>query len=184
MATEAKPELNSSMDSAELSRWYWTGSELADLARELGVARSGSKMELIERIAAKLSGDPLPPLPERPSRVNSINEPLSEETLVPRGQSCTQAIRYFLKNKIGKNFRFDASMRDFFHQSDGTRTLGDAISHWYSTRDRDVEPIGDQFELNRFTRSWYRDNPMDSREELLRAWETYKATPVELRGRA
>lgn len=179
--TEQRPELNRGLDPAELQRWYWKGSELSSFARELGISTRGPKAALVARLSATLAGAPLP-REERPrGRTDGMVEPLELSTLIPPGQSCTQAIRKFMVAQLGTRFSFDGPMREFFHGSDGSRTLEDAVSHWRSTRDRGPQPIGVQFELNRFSRSWHQSNPEGTRAEMLIAWEEYKSLPVERR---
>ena len=78
-------------------------------------------------------------------------------------------LREFFQEEVGPSFRFDAAMREFVASGEG-RTLGAAVDHWWATRDRADAPIGPQFELNRFTRQWWRANPGGSRDELPAAW--------------
>lgn len=75
-------------------------------------------------------------------------------------------------------------MRQWFAETDGTETLGDAVAHWQATRGKSSEEIGRQFELNRFTRSWHAAHPDGSHEQLLDAWRHYRSLPVDARERA
>ena len=84
--------------------------------------------------------------------------------------------------RLGPSFRFDAAMRAFVADGAG-RTLGDAVDHWRLSRNRRDGPIGPQFELNRFTRAWWRANPGGTREQLRAAWLAYRDAPEEERGR-
>ncbi len=47
-----------------------------------------------------------------------------------------------------------------------------------------TKPIDAQFELNRFTRTFYQQNPTASAKELRAAWLRYRSLPVDERGRA
>jgi hypothetical protein len=51
-----RPELDAVQDPTDITGWYWTKSELIQIARRLGVPRSGSKQDLIEAITASLAG--------------------------------------------------------------------------------------------------------------------------------
>ena len=104
--------------------------------------------------------------------------------MIPPGQPCTQQVRHWLVGAVGPPFRFDGPMREFFASADGSRTLGDAVTHWHRTRKQTARPIDPQFELNRFTRQWHLDHPNGSRAELLADWARYRALPVDQRGRA
>jgi hypothetical protein len=175
-----RPALSAQLTGAELRRWYWLLSELVGLARTLGVSTSGSKVELTERLCAVLDGGPsAPPRGRRTSGVQ-LSGPLDDATVIPPGQRCTEHLRGYFVTQIGSGFRFDRSMRDFIGSGAG-RTLGEAVDHWRATRsttEREIEP---QFELNRFTRAWYRTHPDGSRSDLLTAWQTHRSLPAELR---
>ncbi len=80
----------------------------------------------------------------------------------------------------GAGFHADRHMRRFLKEGAG-KTLGDAVEHWISTRDAAEDEIKPQFELNRFTRQWWRANSDGSREELRDAWLVYRSTPVDKR---
>jgi hypothetical protein len=92
----------------------------------------------------------------------------------------SRELRDWFAAEIGPQFHSDQHMRDFMRQGSG-RTLGDAVDHWYATRDAPRPEISGQFELNRFTRDWRAGNPDGTREELLAAWAQYRDTPADER---
>ncbi|WP_328393632.1 SAP domain-containing protein [Streptomyces sp. NBC_00390] len=184
---ESRPPLNAAMTGSELLRWYWTLAELTGLARSTGVSTAGGKAELTARLAAALDGAPpsaeVLPAPARRSRaVPQLAAPVAAGTVIPEGQRCSQVLRAFFAARIGPAFRFDAFMRAFIAESAG-RTLGDAVQHWYDTREEAARPqeVGAQFEFNRFLRSWHAEHPSGTRAEALNAWRVHRATP---KGRA
>lgn len=166
------------MSADEFTRWYWTVAELRPFARELGVSSSGVKGELSARIAARLAGQDAPPEPRR--RRTRLQPPLTKDTVIPDGVVLSRELRDFFVEQIGPQFHSDQHMRAFLRDGHG-RTLGDAVDHWYRTRDAPAPAIGEQFELNRFTRSWYAKNPGGSRADLLAAWAAYRAAPADRR---
>lgn len=181
---EGRPALTPRLTGAELRRWYWLRSELADLARRIGVSAAGNKAALTDRLAAALDGQPLPPAtPRRPAPAAQLDGALSMDTVIPAGQRCSQALRAFFTDHIGAAFAFDAAMRGFITDQAGS-TLGDAITHWHATRSSFPRPIDAQFELNRFTRQWYFDHPGGTRSDLQQAWAAYRNTPTDLRPHA
>lgn len=185
MTDENRPHLTSQLSGAELLRWYWLKDELSEFARQLGIRATGGKELLTRRIAAKL--DDLPFVESKPARGTSgsqLSGPLTLTTVIPNGQRCSQAVRAWFVEQVGATFGFDAEMRAFFSQSDGTQTLQDALAHYRSTRDQGAKPIDAQFEYNRFTRAWHEANPTGHREELLRDWQTYRSLPLDQRPRA
>ncbi len=177
-----RPVLSPALPAAQLRRWYWTLAELNGLARELGVPRGGGKQALTERLAAVLEGESPPAPVRRSGGGRQLQRPLTTATVIPEGQRCSQALREFFRAQIGAGFTFDAFMRDFIATGAG-RTLGDAVSHWHSTRARAArpQPIAPQFELNAFLRRWRAAHPDASREDGLAAWREYRSLPVEER---
>jgi len=154
-------------------------------ARRLGVRATGGKDLLTRRIAAALDGALFdePPAPAR-SAGAQLAGPLTLQTVIPRGQRCSQVVRAWFVEQVGAHFSFDAEMRAFFAGTDGTHTMQDALDHYRSTRGRDAKPIDSQFEYNRFTRAWHETHPTGTRDNARRAWRDYRERPVDQRGRA
>ncbi|WP_404321018.1 hypothetical protein [Arthrobacter luteolus] len=182
MRSTERPALSPSLGPAEFRRWYWLKEELQAFARTQEISAAGSKEQLAERIAAFLSGAPLPPPAARPhvSRQRLV-PPLTIHTVIPAGHPCSQVLREFFVNALGPGFRFDAPMREFFAANDGTATLAAALDHWHATRDTAARPISPQFELNRFSRDWHAAHPGGSRDQMIQAWKAYRALPVDQR---
>lgn len=177
----ARPGLSSVSSSSELARWYWTKDELAVECRRRGLAASGAKDHLIARLGARLDGAiPLSHAPRKPS-TRQLSGPIDSATVIPTGQRCSQVLRAWFEEQIGPSFHFDAEMRDFVGESNGTRTLGDALEHWNATRTLSGREIGAQFELNRFLRKWHSQNPGRDHGEAVSAWKAHRALPIELR---
>lgn len=165
-------------------RWYWLKAELEDFARVLEVRATGSKDVLAARIAAVLAGRPFEePKPERRPRGQQLVAPLSPSTPIPVGQRSSQVVRAWMLEQIGASFHFDAEMRAFFANTDGTQTMQDAVDYFHASRDQGSRTIDDQFEYNRFTRAWHEKHPAGSRDELLSDWRSYRETPIDKRGR-
>ncbi len=83
--------------------------------------------------------------------------------------------------EVGPTFHFDAAMRTFFADADGTGTLADARAHWLATRDLPAGEIGAQFEFNRFTRAWHAAHPDGTTAQCRAAWAAHRALPTDLR---
>ncbi|WP_206422661.1 DUF6434 domain-containing protein [Nocardioides pantholopis] len=182
--SDERPALDRGISGAELQRWYWRKDELAGFARQLGVRATGGKDLLTRRIVAFLDGvEFAEPAPRHSSGSAQLSGCLGPETVIPRGQRCSQVLRAWFSERLGSAFHFDAEMRAFFVGTDGTQTLQDALDHWRATRGQGAQSIGEQFEFNRFTRAWHETHPGGPREELLAAWRDYRARPVEERGR-
>ncbi|MGP6175041.1 DUF6434 domain-containing protein [Corynebacterium sp. A21] len=182
---DARPALQPGISTREFQRWYWLKEELISFARELGIPTSGAKDLLTRRIAAKLAGENLPePAVIRRSRSRQLSGELSARTEIPAGQRCSQVLRAWFTQQLGTGFHFDAPMREFFANTDGTQTLADALNHWHVTREQVPGSIDPQFEYNRFTRAWHRDHPEGTPAQLRSAWRAYRSQPIDQRGRA
>lgn len=153
--------------------------ELLHVARSLALPTTGGKQLLTERIAAALDGTEFVEPAPRQARAKQLSGQLSAETVIPRGQRCSQVVRAWFTEQVGPGFHFDEPLREFFRTTDGTDTLASALAHWHATRHTAPKRIGPQFEYNRFTRDWYIKNPGGTREQLLDAWQAYRARPVD-----
>ena len=182
--SETRPALSSALSGAELSRWYWTLSELTALAKSLGVPRGGGKVALASRLAAALDGAPPAPAVRRAQAGPQLVGPLSAETVIGPGQRCSQPLRAYFRQRIGPGFTFDEFMRAFIATGAG-RTLDEAVDHWHATRPQAARqrPIGAQFELNAFLRRRRVSHPGESRQEALVAWRRHRSLPASERER-
>ena len=173
-----RPEPSTEIAPEDVERWYWTVAELRQIARDLGVPTGGRKAELAARVRAALAGESLP-RPESRHRARLEGE-LTRDTVIPDGVVLSRHLRDWFVSELGEGFRADRHLRDFLRNGTG-RNLGEAADHYRATRDAPPAEIEPQFELNRFTRLWWKANPSGSREELNRAWREYREAPAELR---
>lgn len=105
---------------------------------------------------------------------------LNRQTVIPEGLVLSRHLREWFEAELGPGFRFDRHLREFLRDGAG-RNLGDAVDHYRATRDAEPGEIEPQFELNRFTRLWWQENPRGTREDLERAWRSYRDAPAESR---
>lgn len=173
-----RPEPSSSLEPGDIDRWYWTQVELRQIARDLGVSTGGRKAELAARVKAALADEPLPDSSGRPR--TRLEGELTRDTVIPDGVVLSRHLRDWFASELGPGFRADRHLREFLRDGAG-RTLGEAADHYRATRDSPPQEVESQFELNRFTRAWWRANPGGTRAQLLEAWRVYRETPVERR---
>lgn len=174
-ADEVRPEATPALTGAELLRWYWLKSELAALARQLGVRTGGGKQELTQRVAAALDGLAAPEATSRAPvpRSKQLSGPLGRDTVIPPGQRSSQLLREFFEHELGPAFSFDARMRAFI--AEGGHTLDQALNFWRSGRgERPMSEIGAQFELNAFLRDWHTRHRGGTRSEAMAAWRIHR----------
>lgn len=179
-----RPALTRELTATEFLRWYWLKAELCAFVRTLGLSATGSKQDVTARIAACLEGKTPPSPSTRQNKSGKqLEAPLTRETLIPSGQRASQVLREFFEREAGSGFRFTGPIRTFLAESQGDRTLGEAITVYQSGRGQKAEAIGAQFELNRFTRAFHEQHPGATAKEVRAAWIRYRALPVDQRGR-
>ena len=162
-------------DERTLRRWYWLRSELVQIARRIGVGTTGGKLELAERICARLEERPPPPPAVRARSRNALPAALTAEVVLRKGQRCTEQLRTWMRGEVGPTFVFDAPMREAVGA--GGITLNELVALWHATRDREPSEIGPQFELNRFSRAWHIDHPNGRHAQMLADWEEHRSRP-------
>jgi SAP domain-containing new25/Domain of unknown function (DUF6434) len=180
-----RPPLARSLDATEFRRWYWLKQELLDFAKQEGIATSGDKPTLSNRIALFLTGVDAQQISTtirtaRHTISRRLPEPLTAETVLGPRQASSQQLRTFFETEIGRRFSYDVHMRTFL-ASDQHKTLGDAVEHWYATRGAAKPETLPQLELVRFTKAWHAANPTGTQVECRAAWQRYKALPIDER---
>jgi SAP domain-containing new25/Domain of unknown function (DUF6434) len=176
-----RPPLSRSLTGAEFRRWYWLKSELLVFARAEGLALSGDKPTLANRIVGLLDGLAVGPSSSSSRPVSRrLPEPLTFDTVLGPNQASSQQLRAFFVRAIGRRFSYDIHMRTFL-ASDHAKTLGEAVAHWHATRDAVKPETLPQLELVRFTKAWHLKHPEGTQAECRKAWKLYKALPADER---
>jgi hypothetical protein len=176
-----KPSLQKGLNVQDFYSYYWLKEELQTFCRENGMSISGSKIEIVDRIATFLqTGEIKKPLRKRksPSK-ESISTDLSLDTVITENHRCSQAVRAFFKSEIPK-FHFSTYIQNYFKENVG-KTYRDVVNAWYEEEKRNKAPsykkeIGPQFEYNQFIRDYFADpkNKGKSQEDAIKAWNTIK----------
>jgi hypothetical protein len=176
-----KPSLQKGLNVQDFYSYYWLKEELQTFCRENGMSISGSKIEIVDRIATFLqTGEIKKPLRKRksPSK-ESISTDLSLDTVITENHRCSQAVRAFFKSEIPK-FHFSTYIQNYFKENVG-KTYRDVVNAWYEEEKRKKAPsykkeIGPQFEYNQFIRDYFADpkNKGKSQEDAIKAWNTIK----------
>jgi Domain of unknown function (DUF6434) len=105
---------------------------------------------------------------------------LTSQTVLGPKQASSQQLRTFFTEAIGPRFSYDIHMRTFL-ASNETKTLGEAVAHWYATRNTVKPETLPQLELVRFTKAWHRAHPAGTQLQCRAAWKHYKSLPVDQR---
>ena len=173
-----RPALNAQLSAETFQRWYWLKDELAAFCRGVGIPSGGSKQTLTERIARYLTtGEKSAPAAQKPSHKGQMPATFTRETVIGPGWTCSQALRAFFEQELGRSFHFDATLRDFIHHGQG-KTLQEAIRAWENAQTNPVEKdIAPQFEYNRHIRAYLKAHPGAGLREAIAAWKEYKQHP-------
>ena len=98
----------------------------------------------------------------------------SLDELIPHGVVCSQDLRAFFQQHIGKGFHFKVEFQKWLHENAG-KTYGDAVEA-YKTLEHPTE-IWPQFEYNQYVRDFFADNKGASLDDAIRCWHWKKVQP-------
>jgi hypothetical protein len=121
-----RPQLKLGLSVEEFRRWYWLKSELLVFCQTEGLTCAGPKPDLAARIDAYLRGAAQPSV-NRVSRKGVMPRYFTEQTVIGEGWRCGPSLGQFFRGNCGKNFRFNAAIRNFIHTQAGP-TLAEAIA--------------------------------------------------------
>jgi hypothetical protein len=170
-----RPALEKTLDAATFKKYYYLKEELVSFCRRNALPASGGKQELTERIVVFLeSGKILPP---RKKEVRSHTSGIIDaDTIIEENVVCSENLRAFFKEQIGKSFSFNTTFQTWLKENSG-RTYGEAVEAYRRTAKVKKETkgeIGRQFEYNTYIRDFFQDNPGLSLEDAILCWKTKK----------
>jgi len=171
-----RPLLDSRLSAETFLRYYWLKEELSAFCRSCGLSTVGSKQALTERVANYLeTGDKFGPTPAvRRSSKGQMPATFTRATVIGAGWRCSQSLRAFFEQEIGRSFHFDATLRDVIHHGQG-KTLQEAILAWEAAQRSPLETeIAPQFEYNRHIREYLKANPGVGLRAAIRVWNELK----------
>ncbi|MEO0389902.1 MAG: DUF6434 domain-containing protein [Pseudomonadota bacterium] len=181
--TEQRPPIDTISTGAELKRWYWLRTELADRARALGVSQSGRKFDILDRIAHFLdTGEHLrAPKARHSSTFDWHAAPLSDATVVTDSYRNTQNVRRYFTARLGKGFAFNTEFMAWMKANAG-RTLADACAEYRAIAARKAarggkSDIARDNQFNQYTRDFLAANPHLGMDDVRRIWALKRARP-------
>lgn len=185
--TEIRPDPYLVKAPAELKRWYWTKAELTDLARYHGLTRSGSKFEVLDRIATFLETGEIPEKRTASSKQMSKfdwgHTPLALTTTITDNYRNTQNVRAFFQVHIGPSFQFTIAFMEWMKNSAG-RPLSEAVTEYERQVQDSLDPskqttIKPHNQYNRYMRDFIADNPSASISDARKAWNNKRKFPTK-----
>lgn len=180
-----RPDLETIADAATFRDWYWLKAELMDYCRAHGLATTGKKADLADRIAHYLeTGDRVAPASRKRARPSSsfdwAHAELTRETVITDSYTNGPNTRAFFEREIGPRFRFSIAFMDWMRTNTG-KTLGDAVEAWLALEqrrkkgERSVIPEGNQY--NRYVRDFFDANPGRTMAEARASWLAKRNRP-------
>ena len=178
-----RPTLNQDIQLQDFQRYYWLKEELQQFCRANGLSASGSKLEITDRITKFLETGEIVK-PTRSRKQKPPEGPLSLETVIMEGHTCSQNVHHFFKQYI-PNFHFSTAIQNYFKENIG-KTYQDALNFWHEEQQRLKDPaykkeLAPQFEYNQFIRDYFADtkNKGKTKHDAIEAWNIIKAQPRE-----
>jgi hypothetical protein len=188
MPRSAKPSMSGPIRVSDLKDYYWSMSELKQIAKRLGLPAGGPKPMLMSRIESKLRGRSeerrtkhLATLPQRDS-----DQALHRNTPVKNYKSDAKT-RAFFRSQIGPHFHFTYRLNQFRMSKSGL-TYGDLVDEWIAENNRRKDPkykpaIARHGEYNQYIRDYFSDrrNKGKSFQDAAASWNSIKGRRGERR---
>ena len=140
-------------------------------SRQLNIYRNGKKVLILAGKAAPkvLIDDRLATLIGFPTK-----QGISLDDVIPQKVVCSQELRAFFVEHIGKGFHFKTEFQDWLHSNAG-KTFRDAVSAYHSIEHpKEIKP---QFEYNQYIRDFFADNKGATLKDAIRCWHWKKLQP-------
>ena len=173
-----RPELNKELDTVTFRSFYYLKQELIDFCRENRLPTSGSKTELVDRIAHFLdTGNVLKSSANKKAAVPVGT--FTEDTVIEPNIVCSEKHRAFFREKIGKRFSFNVPFQKWLKANAG-KTYGDAIRAYHrilEEKKKGKTEIDRQFEYNTYIRDFFADNPGKKLHDAIVCWNYKKGLP-------
>jgi hypothetical protein len=170
-----RPKLELNMSSSVFLNYYYLKDELVRFCKKYGLQPTGSKEDIVRRIAHYLdTGEKLSVATHR--KRSHYNREIDINTIIESGIVCSQAHRAFFEENIGKGFSFNTRFQKWLKTNAG-KTYGDAISAYREIAEEKKAgkgDIGGQFEYNTYIRDFFQANKGKTLDDAIKCWK-YKS---------
>lgn len=176
MCINERPELTKRLDGKTFRSYYYLKEELTAFCRENGLPASGGKLELTDRIACFLDTGNVPAV-SAGRRAGATPGSIAEDALIERNVVCSETLRAFFAEKIGKGFSFNVPFQKWLKSNAG-KTYGEAIAAYRQLAEEKKKgktTIERQFEYNQYIRDFFADNQGKTLEEAIACWKYKKS---------
>lgn len=135
-----RPEFEQIKSYQEFSQYYWYLAELKQIAKNLGIDDSGTKVELNYKIEEYFKGNLIKKRKSSPKTKITVTDLTLDTKLVECGFVFNQRFRTFFALQTGiKNFKFNTDMvataKKVKQNQDNTFTLGDMLDIYYGKKE-------------------------------------------------
>jgi Domain of unknown function (DUF6434)/SAP domain-containing new25 len=183
-----RPDITTIQTGEDLKKWYWLKEEVVAYCKSVSIPYSGSKFEIIDRIAEALDKG----LKNEKKSKNTVivskmewhKADLTLETVITDSYKNGQNVRRFFTEQCGQNFSFNIEFMAWIKANVG-KTLKDAVEEWLriaaKSKDKRFKtdiPKGNQF--NQYMRDFFADNPDKTIKEARYFWQLKRALPLGL----
>jgi hypothetical protein len=173
-----RPELGKTITLEEFKRNYWKKEELVSFCRKNKLPIGGGKMDIAGRIEEYIwKGKTANKEKSRKisSAKSTMPKSFTRKTVIGRGWHCSQELRFFFEEEVGRSFHFNATMREFIRHGDG-KTLEEAIAVYQKEKltPRGNGIIAPQFEYNQHIRDYFGKHKGATLADAIKAWHNRK----------
>ncbi|MBC7875706.1 MAG: SAP domain-containing protein [Anaerolineales bacterium] len=173
----SRPLLNKHIKPDDFLSFYWLKEELIIFLREYHLPTTGSKQDLTARISQFLTTGSISSRSKHSKKIVKVEMPktFTRQSIVEAGWRCSQELRVFFEQEIGKHFHLDGVMRGLIYDGSG-KTLNQVIQIWEEEwrKPKKEKTIAAQFEYNRHIREYFKTHPQAKLQEAIKDWKTKK----------
>ena len=99
---------------------------------------------------------------------------ISFDDIIQQDVVCSQELRAFFVEHLGKGFHFKAEFQDWLHNNAG-KSFREAVEAYHSIEHpKEIKP---QFEYNQYIRDFFADNKGATLNDAIRCWHWKKIQP-------
>lgn len=171
-----RPDLDNNIDSKIFKEYYYLKEELIDFCRKNNLQTTGSKLELIERIANFLDTGKRT-YKTHAIRKTKIVDNITLNTIIEENFVCSEKHRAFYKEQIGNSFSFNVAFQKWLKSNAG-KTYQNSIDAYYQIledKKKNKTTIDKQFEYNTYIRDFFNDNKDKSLDQAIKCWKYKKS---------
>lgn len=171
-----RPNLDINLSSQKFRQYYYLKEECVEFCRKYGLQTTGSKLELIERIAEFLDTGKRSCTQHKKKKISTFRM-ITLDTVIDENMVCSETLRAFYKEQIGDTFTFIVPFQKWLKENPG-KTVQDSILAYYQLLDekkKNKVSIDQQFEYNTYIRDFFHNNKDKTFQQAIQCWKYKKS---------